>query len=98
MKWTEVISRNTRGNAIESSRILQASGIRSVILVGHSFDMPRALAEFRAAGLEVTPAPTHIPSGRFEGVLDLMPSLGALQLSYYAVYELLAEGARRLGI
>lgn len=98
VKWTEVISRNTRGNAIESSRILQASGIRNVILVGHSFDMPRALAEFRAAGLEVTPAPTHVPGGRFEGVLDLMPSLNALQSSYYALYELLAEGARRMGI
>lgn len=98
VKWTEVISRNTRGNAIESAKILQAVNVRSIILVGHSFDMPRALAEFRAAGLDVMPAPTHIPSGTFEGVLDLMPSLGALQSSYYALYELLANAARRLGV
>ncbi|MES2562426.1 MAG: YdcF family protein [Pseudomonadota bacterium] len=98
VRWTEAISRNTRGNAIESAKILQTAGIRSVILVGHSFDMPRALAEFAAAGLDVLPAPTHVPSGTFEGVLDLMPSLGALQSSYYALYELLANTARRLGI
>lgn len=97
VRWTEVVSRNTRGNAIESAKVLQAAGIRSVILVGHSFDMPRALAEFRAAGLEVTPAPTLIPSGTFEGWVDLMPSLPALQSSYYALYELLANAARRLG-
>jgi uncharacterized SAM-binding protein YcdF (DUF218 family) len=98
VKWTEVTSRNTHQNAIESAKILRREGIGAILLVGHSFDMPRALAEFRTEGLAVTAAPTHMPSGRFEGVLDLMPSLRALESSYYALYELLADVARRLGV
>jgi uncharacterized SAM-binding protein YcdF (DUF218 family) len=98
VRWMEIASRNTHENANKSAEILRASGIRSVILVGHSFDMPRAKAEFAAAGLEVTLAPTHLPSGTFEGVLDLIPNVSSLQYSYYALYELLAEAARRLGL
>lgn len=94
--WTEVTSRNTHENANNSAAILRESGIRSVILVGHGFDMPRAMAEFSSAGLEVIPAPTHVPTGTFDGILDLMPSISSLQYSYYAIYEWLANVARRL--
>ena len=98
VRWAEVMSRNTHENAVRSAEILLASGIRHVILVAHGFDMRRAKAEFTAAGLEVDPAPTYIPSGKSDGVLELVPSMSSLQDSYYALYELLANAARQLGI
>jgi uncharacterized SAM-binding protein YcdF (DUF218 family) len=98
VRWAEGTSRNTHENAVLSAEILLASGIRHVILVAHGFDMRRAKAEFTAAGLEVTPAPTHIPSGTFDSLLELLPSVSSLQDSYYALYELLANAVRQLGI
>lgn len=51
-------SRTTRENRDNSLPILQAHGIRRVLLVTSALHMPRALALFRAADLEVIPAPT----------------------------------------
>lgn len=93
VRWTEITSRDTHENAIRSAEILLAAGIRNVILVAHSFDIPRARAELAAAGLQVTVAPTGIPGESFNP-RDLVPSMGALQLSYYALYELLANAVR----
>jgi len=93
VSWTEVRSRDTHENAIRSAEILLAAGIRNVILVAHSFDIPRARAELAAAGLQVIPAPTGIAGDSFNP-RDLVPSVGALQLSYYALYELLANAVR----
>jgi uncharacterized SAM-binding protein YcdF (DUF218 family) len=95
--WTEVESRNTHENATMSAAVLLPAGIRHVILVAHSFDMPRAKAELAAAGLEVTLAPTGIPADTFEPG-DFLPSVGALQQSYYALYELLANAVLCLGL
>jgi uncharacterized SAM-binding protein YcdF (DUF218 family) len=98
VRWSEDRSRDTRSNAAQSAAILVPAGIKRVILVAHGFDMPRASAEFASAGLEVTPAPTLLAGERFsvEQALDLLPGMGALQTSYYAFYELLAEAARRV--
>ena len=98
VRWAEGTSRNTHENAVRSAEILLASGIRHVILVAHGFDMRRAKAEFAAAGIEVTAAPTHIPSRTSGGLLELVPSVSSLQDSYYALYELLANAVRQLGI
>jgi len=62
--------------------------------VAHGFDMRRARAEFAAAGLGVVPAPTFLPTARELYPGDFIPSLPALQSSYYALYELLANLAR----
>ncbi|KAA6185148.1 YdcF family protein [Thiohalocapsa marina] len=51
-------SRNTRENAVETARLLAASGLERVLLVTSALHMPRALASFRATGVEVIPAPT----------------------------------------
>jgi uncharacterized SAM-binding protein YcdF (DUF218 family) len=98
VRWSEERSRDTRSNAAETASILLPAGITHVILVAHGFDMPRASAEFAAAGLHVTPAPTVIAGERFtfEHPAELLPSMSALQGSYYALYELLAEAARHL--
>jgi uncharacterized SAM-binding protein YcdF (DUF218 family) len=98
VRWSEERSRDTRSNAVDSASILLPAGIRRVVLVAHGFDMPRASAEFASAGFQVTPAPTVIAGERltFELPVELLPSMSALQGSYYALYELLAEAVRRL--
>lgn len=97
VRWTEERSRDTRTNALGSAAVLQADGVRRVLLVGHGIDMPRASAEFAAAGLEVVPAPTVIPQQfTVDHPLELLPSMGALYGSYHALYELLGEAVRRL--
>jgi uncharacterized SAM-binding protein YcdF (DUF218 family) len=97
VRWSEERSRDTRSNAAESAAILLPVGIRRVLLVAHGFDMPRASAEFATAGFQVTPAPTVVVGERFsfEHPGELLPSMSALQGSYYALYELLADAVRR---
>jgi uncharacterized SAM-binding protein YcdF (DUF218 family) len=64
------------------------------VLVAHGFDMRRAVPEFEKAGLSVIPAPTLVTTARLEGLADFLPSMSALQGSYYALYELLANAVR----
>ena len=54
----ETRSRTTRENRDFSLPILQANGIRRILLVTSALHMPRALALFRATALDVIPAPT----------------------------------------
>jgi uncharacterized SAM-binding protein YcdF (DUF218 family) len=94
VRWAENRSRNTHENAQLSAAILKRDGVKRVVLVMHGFDIRRARAEFVAAGLEVVPAPTQIPNFSLTGPLDFVPSVGALQGSYFALYELLANAVR----
>jgi uncharacterized SAM-binding protein YcdF (DUF218 family) len=91
VRWTEETSRNTRENVTGSAQILAAAGVGRIVLVAHSFDMRRAVAEFARAGIKVVPAPTVIPPERLDLPTDFLPSIGALQGSYYALYEILAN-------
>jgi len=97
VRWSEERSRDTRSNAAESASMLLPLGIKRILLVTHGFDVPRAGAEFATAGFQVTPAPTFVAAERFGFYPEeLLPSMSALQASYYAIYELLAEALRRL--
>jgi uncharacterized SAM-binding protein YcdF (DUF218 family) len=98
VQWVERSSRNTHENAIFSASLLKAAGISRVLLVSHGVDSRRARREFVAAGIEVIPAPTVIPSKTVgvDGPADLMPSMNALLGSYLALYELLANVAMSL--
>jgi uncharacterized SAM-binding protein YcdF (DUF218 family) len=96
--WAEARSRNTHENARRSAEILLPQGIRRVVLVAHELDMPRAKAEFEAAGFEVMPAPTMISSNAFGGLGDLIPEARSLESSYYALYEMLGNAVRRIGL
>ncbi|HTS23452.1 MAG TPA: YdcF family protein [Casimicrobiaceae bacterium] len=98
VRWAETQSRNTHENALRSAQILAKAGIDRVVLVAHSFDMPRAKAEFAAQGIDAIPAPTGIPSMVIDTPLDVLPSLGALQGSYLALYEILANAWRRVSL
>jgi uncharacterized SAM-binding protein YcdF (DUF218 family) len=96
VRWTEDRSRNTHENALYSAAILRGAGIHRVVLVAHSFDMPRARAEFAAAGIETDPAPTGIPSGSPVEWTDFVPSMMGFRESYFAVYEIVANLVLRI--
>jgi uncharacterized SAM-binding protein YcdF (DUF218 family) len=98
VRWVEDASRTTAENAARSAGLLRASGVRRVVLVTHSFDVPRARAEFAARGIESVPAPTNVPAPRVDSVTDFLPSMAALQDSYYALYEILANLVRRVSV
>lgn len=95
VRWVENRSRNTRENARRSAAYLKADGIDRVVLVAHAIDMPRATAEFADVGVATVPAPTGLPARGSFGVMAFLPSAAALQQSYYACYELLANLVRR---
>jgi uncharacterized SAM-binding protein YcdF (DUF218 family) len=97
-RWRETDSSNTHENAQFSAAILKRAGVERVLLVSHGFDVPRAKAEFEAAGLQIIPAPTYISGFSIESPRDFMPNMATLQSSYYVCYELLANAARVLGI
>ncbi|HEX6137132.1 MAG TPA: YdcF family protein [Casimicrobiaceae bacterium] len=90
VRWIEAHSRDTHENAVESARILKADGVSRVILVVHSFDVPRVRAEFAEQGIEGIAAPTHLPSPMPSRFGDFLPTADGLQSSYYALYEMLA--------
>jgi uncharacterized SAM-binding protein YcdF (DUF218 family) len=86
----EETSRNTRQNAAFSAALLKARGIEHILLVTSALHMPRALALFKAQGLQVTPAPTdfvasHDPPSDLQAWL---PDAGALNGSALAMKEL----------
>ena len=96
VRWTEDRSRNTRENARFSAPLLKAEGVTTALLVAHAIDMPRARAEFAAAGIEVIPAPTGLAARAPVQLSDFVPSAPALQASHDAIYEILANVARVL--
>lgn len=72
LKWTEDRSHDTRENAIYSTELLKAQGIRRVLVVTHQRHMPRALKmfhdaaagsgiSFEAAPVDVLNTPLNLP-------------------------------------
>ena len=86
----EETSRNTRENAAFSAALLKARGIEHILLVTSALHMPRALALFKAQGLQVTPAPTDFEASQEppSGLLAWLPDAGALNGSALAMKEL----------
>ncbi|MBS1140432.1 MAG: hypothetical protein H6R13_1885 [Proteobacteria bacterium] len=89
VRWREMQSLDTIQNAAMSAAILKKAGVRRIVLVTQAFHMPRAVRLFRAAGLEVVPAPTHFNAGGAGpfSVTDFLPSASALHNSFYALHE-----------
>ena len=94
VRWIEASSRTTHENAVLSARMLKKDGIDRIVLVTHGFDTRRATAEFEAQGLAVVTAATGVRSNSDHTLLDYLPSMGGLQRSYFATYEILANLVR----
>lgn len=93
VRWIDRESRNTFENAREMQRILAADGIKAAYLVTHAFHMRRSVLAFKAAGLTVVAAPTGGIRRSLElRVGDFLPEASALQMSAYAVHEVVGIG------
>ena len=91
-------SLNTEENARYSYRILNAKGIRHILLVTSAFHMPRSQAVFRKAGFDSVPAPTDFRSGRSDPDLlfQLLPDADNLSRSTTALKEWIGLGIYRI--
>jgi uncharacterized SAM-binding protein YcdF (DUF218 family) len=94
--WIDDQAYDTFQNAANSARILEADGVRRIVLVTRATHMWRSAQEFGAAGLQVVPAPVGIFAPRETGVFRFVPNPGALYRSNAALYEMLGEGVRLL--
>lgn len=84
-------SRDTRGNALHSARLLREAGLERPLLVTQAHHLPRAIRAFEQAGVEVIPAPTGAfiapDNGMSPGVFR--PRASALRMSWLAMHEYL---------
>jgi uncharacterized SAM-binding protein YcdF (DUF218 family) len=93
-RWIDNQAYDTFQNARNSARLLQAVGVRRIILVTRATHMGRSVEEFKSAGFEVFPAPVGMLESRDFGVLRLVPSPDALLRSNAAIYEMVGEPVR----
>ncbi|ESQ14125.1 MAG TPA: YdcF family protein [Chromatiaceae bacterium] len=92
-------SRNTWENAEFTMPLLQADGMRRILLVTQAWHMPRAVAAFERLGAEVLPAPTYFVQRRSSGTkppwskgyTDWLPQASACELGFYALHELIGQ-------
>lgn len=89
--FVEDQSFDTRQNAINMAKTLAQRKIRTVVLVTDVLHMPRAVNAFRAAGLTVVPAPMHFQASAPLNITDFLPSVSGLEISRYALHELIGE-------
>ncbi|MBK9090544.1 MAG: YdcF family protein [Holophagales bacterium] len=84
-------ARTTSENAVELVKLLRARGVRRVLLVTSSLHMRRALASFRAEGLEAIPSPCDalVVSPKPREALDWIPRPVALEQTHAALWEYL---------
>jgi uncharacterized SAM-binding protein YcdF (DUF218 family) len=81
-------SRNTRENAVETSRLLKNRQLNRVLLVTSAFHMPRALAAFRGVGINAIPSPSSISAELAQPtLLNWIPSLDGLGTMQSVVHE-----------
>jgi uncharacterized SAM-binding protein YcdF (DUF218 family) len=85
----EAGSLDTRGNAEETKRVLDVRGARRVLLVTSALHMPRALAAFRAVGVDAVPSPTDYlgVSPESGSLLRLLPDAQALAHTTAVAHE-----------
>lgn len=82
-------SQNTHENAVFSKAILDARGLKRVLLVTSAFHMSRAVAIFHRAGVEVIPVPTDYLTGWQDRAfwMQLIPEPENLALSKIMLRE-----------
>ena len=91
LNYKESSSKDTHENAANSWDLLSTQGIQRIALVTNSTHMPRASAEFKKLGFEVTVAGMGQPTASSEAVLRWMPRGSDLEISQQILRELLAS-------
>ena len=86
---TETESINTYENAVYSKLMLDQHGLKTALLVTSAMHMPRALATFRSAGIDATPAATDFEASGPgpSGLLAWSASPAALEVTTRALKE-----------
>ena len=97
IQWIEGQSIDTSSSARLSASLLKEQGVKRIALVSHAWHLPRAVANFEAAGLVVVPAPMGFSRSSVD-VLAFLPSASALAASSRALHEWLGILASRLGV
>jgi uncharacterized SAM-binding protein YcdF (DUF218 family) len=87
---------NTRGNAVESSRLVKQHGYRSLLLVTSAYHMPRSLDCFRAVGLKVDSLPVDFRASGPESPRDWLPRARYLDTSEFALREMFGRWVYRV--
>ncbi len=95
-RWVDAGAYDTFENAGDSARLLEADGVRRIILVTSATHMRRSVHEFVDAGLDVVAAPVGLLADRDVGMYRYLPNTAALGRAYAAIYELLGEPVRVL--
>ena len=93
LRWLESKSRDTSENALLLAPLLQRDGVQRIALVTDARHMPRAVAAFGHAGLEVTPAATGYMFPEQMSVIEWLPSAYGLLASQQVLREWLALAA-----
>ena len=90
---TETESLNTYENAIYTKLMLDQHQLKTVLLVTSAMHMPRALATFRSAGVEATPAATDFEASgpAPAGLAAWMANPASLDVSTRALKEYLGR-------
>jgi uncharacterized SAM-binding protein YcdF (DUF218 family) len=83
-------SRNTRENAVESSRIVAAHGWRKLLLVTSAAHVDRALGCFRDVGLDPDVLPAERTAGRLEDA-GWLPQKSAVPVTRAALHEFIGR-------
>ena len=86
----EETSLNTYESAQEVARIASARNANTVLLVTSDLHMLRALAAFRARGLDPAPIPVFTINRGALTWSDFLPTMAGQNESYRALYEILA--------
>lgn len=90
-------SRNTRENATESGKIVAAHAFKKIILVTSAFHMPRSVACFRKAGLEVIAYPVDFRAAERSSFPEsFFPSAQGIDDFSTAVREIVGLAAYKL--
>lgn len=89
VRWVEERAENTFENAVYSRNLLRQDGVERVYLVTHAWHMPRALAAFEEAGLDVIAAATGFNRLTRPRAHSFQPNARALADSYLAIHELI---------
>ncbi len=87
--WNEDRSRTTWENAVFTARLLRPARVTTVVLVSQAWHLPRALWAFERAGLQALPWLAPRTALHLDRPGDLLPSIGALHNSFYALHEMI---------